>query len=76
LISWWALLLLSLGYVSILFAIAYWGDKTDPKRFSGTARATIYGLRSETLFGHGAGDDLRLDVGGLLHFLDLLRRGG
>jgi len=44
LISWWALLLLSLGYVSILFAIAYWGDKTDPKRFSGTARATIYGL--------------------------------
>jgi hypothetical protein len=44
LISWWALLLLSLGYVSILFAIAYWGDIADPKKFSGTARATIYGL--------------------------------
>jgi Na+/proline symporter/signal transduction histidine kinase len=44
LISWWALLLLSLGYVLILFAIAYWGDIADPKRFSGTARATIYGL--------------------------------
>ena len=43
-ISWWALLLLALGYVSILFAIAYWGDKADPKRFSGPARATIYGL--------------------------------
>lgn len=43
-ISWWALLLLSLGYVAILFAIAYWGDSTDPKRFSGPARATIYGL--------------------------------
>ena len=43
-ISWWVLLLLSLGYVSILFAIAYWGDSTDPKRFSGPARATIYGL--------------------------------
>ena len=43
-ISWWALLLLSLGYVSILFAIAYWGDIADPKKFSGTARAAIYGL--------------------------------
>ena len=43
-ISWWALLLLSLGYVSLLFAIAHWGDKADPSRFSGTARATIYGL--------------------------------
>lgn len=43
-ISWWALLLLSLGYVSILFAIAYWGDKADPKHFSGRARAAIYGL--------------------------------
>jgi len=44
LISWWALLLLSLGYVSILFAIAYWGDKADPRRFSGQTRAAIYGL--------------------------------
>ena len=44
LISWWALLLLSLGYVSLLFAIAHWGDMADPKRFSGAARATIYGL--------------------------------
>ena len=43
-INWWALLLLSLGYVSLLFAIAHWGDKADPNRFSGTARATIYGL--------------------------------
>ena len=43
-ISWWALLLLSLGYVSLLFAIAHWGDKADPSRFSGPARATIYGL--------------------------------
>jgi Na+/proline symporter/signal transduction histidine kinase len=44
LISWWALLLFSLGYVSILFAIAYWGDKANPKYFSGRARAAIYGL--------------------------------
>jgi Na+/proline symporter len=44
LISWWALLLLALGYVSILFAIAYWGDKADPRHFSGPVRATIYGL--------------------------------
>jgi Na+/proline symporter len=44
LINWWALLLLSLGYVSLLFAIAHWGDKADPSRFSGAARATIYGL--------------------------------
>lgn len=43
-ISWWALLLLALGYVSILFAIAYWGDKADPKHFSGPVRAAIYGL--------------------------------
>ena len=43
-INWWALLLLSLGYVMILFAIAHWGDKTDPKRFSGKARSLIYGL--------------------------------
>ena len=43
-ISWWALLLLSLGYVSILFAIAYWGDKANPNYFSGRARAAIYGL--------------------------------
>ncbi len=43
-ISWWALLLLSLGYVSILFAIAYWGDKADPRYFSGRVRAAIYGL--------------------------------
>jgi Na+/proline symporter/signal transduction histidine kinase len=35
---------LSLGYVSILFAIAYWGDITDPRKFSGRARAAIYGL--------------------------------
>jgi Na+/proline symporter len=44
LISWWALLLLALGYVSLLFAIAYWGDKADPKHFSGPVRAAIYGL--------------------------------
>ena len=37
-------MLLSLGYVMILFAIAHWGDKTDPKRFSGKARSLIYGL--------------------------------
>ncbi|MGI9223612.1 MAG: NahK/ErcS family hybrid sensor histidine kinase/response regulator [Woeseiaceae bacterium] len=43
-ISWWALLLLALGYVSILFAIAYWGDKADPKHFSGPVRTAIYGL--------------------------------
>jgi len=28
----------------VLFAIAYWGDKVDPRRFSGTARSLIYGL--------------------------------
>jgi len=44
LINWWTLLLLSFGYVMILFAIAYWGDKVDPRRFSGTARSLIYSL--------------------------------
>ena len=38
------MLLLSLGYVLILFAIAYWGDKADPRYFSGRVRAAIYGL--------------------------------
>ena len=44
LINWWTLLLLSFGYVMILFAVAYWGDKVDPRRFSGAARSLIYGL--------------------------------
>ena len=43
-INWWTLLLLSFGYVMILFAVAYWGDKVDPRRFSGSARSLIYGL--------------------------------
>ena len=44
LISWWALLLFSLGYVMVLFAIAYWGDNADQRNFSGASRTIIYGL--------------------------------
>ncbi|MBT8065814.1 MAG: hybrid sensor histidine kinase/response regulator, partial [Gammaproteobacteria bacterium] len=43
-ISWWTLLLLSLGYVMVLFAIAQWGDNVQQRRFSGRTRSVIYGL--------------------------------
>lgn len=43
-INWWVLLVLSLGYVTVLFAIAYWGDNVDPGRFSKFSRSLIYSL--------------------------------
>ncbi|MBT8092344.1 MAG: PAS-domain containing protein [Gammaproteobacteria bacterium] len=43
-ISWWTLLLLSLGYVAVLFAIAHWGDDEQHRRFSPIARSLIYSL--------------------------------
>ena len=43
-INWWTLLLLSFGYVMLLFAIAYWGDSLEQQRFSGLARSLIYSL--------------------------------
>ncbi len=43
-INWWALLLLSFGYVVLLFAIAYWGDGFEQRRLSGTTRSLIYAL--------------------------------
>ncbi len=43
-INWWVLLVLSLGYVTVLFAIAYWGDNTEQSRFSTFSRALIYSL--------------------------------
>lgn len=44
LINWWVLLVLSLGYVTVLFAIAYWGDNVQQVRFSPFNRALIYSL--------------------------------
>ena len=41
-INWWVLLLLALGYVLILFGIAWWGDSQDARRFSAPVRAAIY----------------------------------
>ena len=43
-INWWVLLLLALGYVFILFGIAWWGDRRDARRFPAPVRAAIYGL--------------------------------
>ena len=43
-ISWWVLLVLSLGYVTVLFAIAYWGDNAEQSRFSRFSRSLIYSL--------------------------------
>ena len=43
-INWWVLLVLSLGYVTVLFAIAYWGDTVEQSRFSSFTRALIYSL--------------------------------
>ena len=43
-INWWVLLVLSLGYVTVLFAIAYWGDNVQQDRFSPFNRALIYSL--------------------------------
>jgi len=44
LINWWVLLVLSLGYVTVLFAIAYWGDSVGQGRLSPFARSLIYSL--------------------------------
>jgi Na+/proline symporter/signal transduction histidine kinase/ActR/RegA family two-component response regulator len=44
LINWWVLLVLSLGYVTVLFAIAYWGDTVQQSRFSPHVRAIVYSL--------------------------------
>ena len=43
-INWWVLLVLSLAYVTVLFAIAYWGDVADSRRFSRFGRSVIYSL--------------------------------
>ncbi len=43
-ISWWLLLLLSVGYVALLFAIAYWGDSLDSRRYTAFARSAVYSL--------------------------------
>jgi Na+/proline symporter/signal transduction histidine kinase len=43
-VDWWILLVLSLGYVTVLFAIAYWGDVVDSNRFSRLGRSVIYSL--------------------------------
>jgi Na+/proline symporter/signal transduction histidine kinase len=43
-IDWWVLLVLSLAYVTVLFAIAYWGDVADSRRFSRFSRSLVYSL--------------------------------
>ncbi len=43
-INWWVLLVLSLAYVTVLFAIAYWGDVADSRRFSRFGRSLVYSL--------------------------------
>ncbi|MEM9333849.1 MAG: NahK/ErcS family hybrid sensor histidine kinase/response regulator [Pseudomonadota bacterium] len=43
-IDWWVLLSLSLGYLMLLFAIAYWGDKLVDGRISSFSRSLIYSL--------------------------------
>jgi Na+/proline symporter/signal transduction histidine kinase len=43
-INWWVLLVLSLAYVTVLFAIAYWGDLTDNGRISRFGRSVVYSL--------------------------------
>jgi Na+/proline symporter/signal transduction histidine kinase/CheY-like chemotaxis protein len=43
-INWWILLVLSLGYVWLLFAIAYWGDNLEQGRFSSFSRSVVYSL--------------------------------
>ena len=43
-INWWTLLLLSFGYVTLLFAIARWGDNVEQRRFSALSRSLIYSL--------------------------------
>ena len=44
LIDWWTLLLLSILYVGLLFAVARWGDRVGAKRLSPKLRALIYSL--------------------------------
>ena len=43
-INWWALLVLSLAYVVVLFAIAYWGDLVEQTRISKLTRSAVYSL--------------------------------
>ena len=43
-INWWGLLVLSLGYVTVLFVIAYWGDISGHARFSAVGRSVVYSL--------------------------------
>ena len=38
------MLVLSLGYVTVLFAIAYWGDSVEQSRYSTFARSLVYSL--------------------------------
>ena len=49
----------AIGYVLLLFLIAWWGDRGGRRFASGGSRATVYAL----------------SLGGLLHVLDLLRLG-
>jgi Na+/proline symporter/signal transduction histidine kinase/ActR/RegA family two-component response regulator len=44
LINWWVLLVLSLGYVTVLFAIAYWGDNIEQSRVSSFSRSVVYSM--------------------------------
>jgi Na+/proline symporter/signal transduction histidine kinase len=44
LINWWVLLVLSLGYVMVLFAIAYWGDNIEQSRVSSFYRSVVYSM--------------------------------
>lgn len=43
-INWGTLLLLSFGYVLLLFAIAHWGDRVTPQRFPPLMRSVVYSL--------------------------------
>ena len=43
-INWWILLLLSIGYVMLLFGIAYWGDRPGTRSFSPLSRSLVYSL--------------------------------
>ena len=43
-INWWVLLVLSLGYVTVLFAIAYWGDNIEQSRVSSFYRSVVYSM--------------------------------
>ncbi len=43
-INSWTLLLLSFGYVMVLFGIAYWGDREQQREYSAFGRSLVYSL--------------------------------